>query len=77
MEGYFWKGPSEGEGRWQHKPASLETDSPQPRVLVRSRHRLSCNIAQSTCSPPPGAKIAQAISPNSGQHLCLQEPELP
>lgn len=68
--GALLEGPSEGEGRWQHEPASLE-------VLVRSRHRLSCNIAQSTGSPPPGAKIAQAISPDSNQHLCLQEPELP
>lgn len=50
--GALLEGPSEGEGRWQHEPASLGTDLPQPRVLVRSRHRLSCNIAQSTGSPP-------------------------
>ena len=53
--GTLLEGPSEGEGRWQHEPAPSETDSPQPRVLLCSRHTLSCNFAQSTGSPP-GAK---------------------
>lgn len=56
--GALLEGPSEGEGRWQHEPAPSETDSPQPGVLLCSRHTLSCNFAQSTGSAPQELKIA-------------------
>ena len=76
MQGHFWRAPLRARGGGNTSPPPWGQTRPSPGCWCAPDTGCPVTLL-SQQGPPPGAKIAQAISSDSNQHLCLQEPELP